>query len=162
MLIIWSFATKRVRAIHTPRQGETARRVAVGTWSQSNGATTVTQDNRMLLIFLRTSLIIRMPHTKGALKSSYVRARDSSSGGPECLTDQLFKCAPAVFYEGFGPGSWQLVSRLIWLTHGRWRFQPWDRSSRGLGPSAGHGHAQTHCRRVSGQGESCRHGWLPR
>jgi hypothetical protein len=41
------------RAVHTQRQAETARRLAVETWLQRNGVLTITQNKRVLPIFLK-------------------------------------------------------------------------------------------------------------
>ncbi len=40
-------------AVHTQRQIETARRLAVETWLQSNGVITITQNENVLPIFLK-------------------------------------------------------------------------------------------------------------
>jgi hypothetical protein len=39
-------------AAHTRRQAETARRLAVETWLQRNGVITITQNKKVLLVFL--------------------------------------------------------------------------------------------------------------
>jgi len=41
-----------VRAVHTQRQAETARRLAVETWLQRNGVITITQNKKVLPVFL--------------------------------------------------------------------------------------------------------------
>ncbi len=43
----------QARAVHTQRQAETARRLAVETWLQSNGVITITQNKKVLPIFLK-------------------------------------------------------------------------------------------------------------
>ncbi len=43
----------RARAVHTQRQAETARRLAVEAWLQSNGVITITQNKEVLPIFLK-------------------------------------------------------------------------------------------------------------
>ena len=43
----------QARAVHTQRQAETARRLAVETWLQSNGVITITQNHRVLPISLK-------------------------------------------------------------------------------------------------------------
>jgi hypothetical protein len=43
----------QTRAVHTQRQAETARRLAVETWLQRNGVLTITQNKRVLPIFLK-------------------------------------------------------------------------------------------------------------
>jgi hypothetical protein len=43
----------QTRAVHTHRQAETARRLAVETWLQSNGVITITQNHRVLPISLK-------------------------------------------------------------------------------------------------------------
>lgn len=43
----------QARAVHTPRQAETARRLAVETWLQGNGVLTITQNTRALPVFLK-------------------------------------------------------------------------------------------------------------
>ena len=43
----------QARAVHTQRQAETARRLAVETWLQSNGVITITQNKKGLPIFLK-------------------------------------------------------------------------------------------------------------
>ena len=40
-----------VSVVHTQRQAETARRLAVETWLQTNGVITVTQNRKVLPIF---------------------------------------------------------------------------------------------------------------
>ena len=42
----------QARAVHTQRQAETARRLAVETWLQSNGVLTITQNTRVLPVCL--------------------------------------------------------------------------------------------------------------
>jgi hypothetical protein len=42
----------KVLAVHTQRQVETARRLAVETWLQRNGVITITQNKKVLPIFL--------------------------------------------------------------------------------------------------------------
>jgi hypothetical protein len=42
----------QARAVHTQRQAETARRLAVETWLQSNGVITITQNKQVLPVFL--------------------------------------------------------------------------------------------------------------
>jgi hypothetical protein len=42
----------RVLVVHTKRQAETARRLAVETWLRRNGVITVTQNEKVLLVFL--------------------------------------------------------------------------------------------------------------
>jgi hypothetical protein len=42
-----------VWAAHTHRQAQTARRLAVETWLQENGAITITQNTKVLLVFLQ-------------------------------------------------------------------------------------------------------------
>ena len=42
----------RAWEVHTPRQAETARRLAVETWLQSNQVITITQNQKVLPIFL--------------------------------------------------------------------------------------------------------------
>ena len=41
----------KVWAVHTRRQAETARRLAVETWLQRNGVITITQNKKVLPIF---------------------------------------------------------------------------------------------------------------
>jgi hypothetical protein len=43
----------QARAVHTQRQAEAARRLAVETWLQSNGAITITQNRKVLPVFLK-------------------------------------------------------------------------------------------------------------
>lgn len=43
----------QVRAVHTQRQAETTRRLAVETWLQSNGVITITQNRKVLPVFLK-------------------------------------------------------------------------------------------------------------
>ena len=43
----------QAQAVPTHRQAETARRLAVETWLQSNGVITITQNHRVLPIFLK-------------------------------------------------------------------------------------------------------------
>jgi hypothetical protein len=38
--------------VHTQRQAETARRLAVETWLQRNGVITITQNKKVLPVFL--------------------------------------------------------------------------------------------------------------
>jgi transposase len=45
----------QARAVHTQRQAETARRLAVETWLQRNGVITITQNKKVLPIFLEQS-----------------------------------------------------------------------------------------------------------
>ena len=42
----------QVWAVHTQRQAETARRLAAETWLQRNGAITITQNKKVLPVFL--------------------------------------------------------------------------------------------------------------
>ena len=42
----------KVLAVHTQRQAETARRLAVETWLQRNGVITITQNKKVLPVFL--------------------------------------------------------------------------------------------------------------
>jgi transposase InsO family protein len=42
----------QVRGVHSPRPAETARRLAVETWLQRNGVITITQNNKVLPVFL--------------------------------------------------------------------------------------------------------------
>jgi hypothetical protein len=42
----------QARAVHTQRQAETVRRLAVETWLQSNGVITITQNKKVLPVFL--------------------------------------------------------------------------------------------------------------
>jgi hypothetical protein len=42
----------QVWAVHTQRQAETARRLAVETWLQRNGVITITQNRKVLPVFL--------------------------------------------------------------------------------------------------------------
>ena len=42
----------RVWAVRTPRQAETARRLSVETWLQRNGLITVSQNQKVLPLFL--------------------------------------------------------------------------------------------------------------
>lgn len=42
-----------VRAVHTQRQAETTRRLAMETWLQSNGVITITQNRKVLPVFLK-------------------------------------------------------------------------------------------------------------
>ena len=42
----------QVRAVHTQRQAETTRRLAVETWLQCNGVITITQNRKVLPVFL--------------------------------------------------------------------------------------------------------------
>jgi transposase InsO family protein len=44
----------RAWEVRTPRQAETARRLAVETWLQSNGVITITQNRKVLPVFLKT------------------------------------------------------------------------------------------------------------
>jgi hypothetical protein len=43
----------QARAVHTQPQAETARRLAVESWLQSNGVITITQNKKVLPIFLK-------------------------------------------------------------------------------------------------------------
>ncbi len=43
----------QARAVHTQRQAETARRLAVETWLQLNGVITIIQNKKVLPIFLK-------------------------------------------------------------------------------------------------------------
>jgi hypothetical protein len=42
----------QVLAVHTQSQAETARRLAVETWLQRNGVITITQNKKVLPVFL--------------------------------------------------------------------------------------------------------------
>ena len=42
----------QARAVHTQRQAETSHRLAVETWLQTNGVITITQNKKVLPIFL--------------------------------------------------------------------------------------------------------------
>ena len=42
----------QVLAVHTQSQAEAARRLAVETWLQRNGVITITQDKKVLPVFL--------------------------------------------------------------------------------------------------------------
>jgi len=45
----------QVLAVHTQSQAETARRLAVETWLQRNGVITITQNKKVLPVFLAQS-----------------------------------------------------------------------------------------------------------